>query len=185
MQGETETRKPCLVLGVTGGVAAYKSADLASCLTKAGIDVDVVMTESACEFVTPMTYQTVTGRTVYTSLWKSWQSKPDHIALADRPDLILIAPATANTLAKYARGIADNLLLTTLLATSKPVWVAPAMNPKMWAHPATCENMEILKERGVRVLGPAEGRVACGDTGVGRMVEPGELFDEVRAFLLD
>lgn len=168
-----------VILGVTGGIAAYKAADLASRLTKAGARVDVIMTEGATKFITPLTFQALTGRTPFTDMWDAYDSAPGHISLSDRAELVLIAPATANTLAKYAHGIADNLLLTTLLATKAPVWFAPAMNPNMWANPATQENAKILAGRGVRLLGPDAGRVACGATGVGRMLEPQALFDEI------
>lgn len=164
-----------VVLGVTGGVAIYKSVDLASKLTQMGANVDVVMTEAACRFVTPLQFAAVTRRNVHLNPWET-ERQPEHIALADRPDLIVVAPATANTLAKIAHGIADNLLSATLLATRKPVLLAPAMNVGMWEAPATRENMETLRRRGYHVIGPGSGYLACGDIGWGRMAEPKEIL---------
>ncbi len=178
-----ELRGKSILLGVTGGIAVYKAADLASKLTQAGAAVDVVMTEAATRFVTPLTFEAVTGRQVYTSFWDRRFVTPDHIALADRPDLAVIAPATANTLAKYVHGVADNLLLATLLATRAPVLVAPAMNDNMWAHAATQANLALLRERGVKTVGPETGHLACGRVGTGRMSQPDAILAAISEML--
>ena len=181
-----------LLLGVTGGVAAYKMGELASRLTQAGAAVDVVMTEAATRFVMPLTFQSLTGRPVYTSLWGAAESDPGggesttlpthvvHVGLAEAAELMVIAPATANTLAKLAHGIADNLLTSLALAARCPLLVAPAMDGGMWANPATQANMAELRERGVLVAGPATGRLASGVEGEGRMVEPEEILGHIR-----
>lgn len=173
-----------VVLGVTGGVAAFKAVALASKLSQLGAIVDVVMTKAARRFVTPLMFAAVTRREVYTSQWKT-ERKPDHISLAQRPDLIVVAPATANTLAKIAHGFADNLLTTTILASGKPLLVAPAMNTGMWDAPATRENMAALVGRGVRVVGPGSGYLACGDVGGGRMAEPADIIKAMEDILDD
>ncbi len=167
--------KKCVLLGVTGGIAAYKSVDIARKLSQQGYRVKVVMTESATRLVTPLTFRTLTGEPVGTSLFEGNDSPINHISLAQEADLALVAPATANILAKMARGIADDLLSTTLLATSAPIIVAPAMNEVMYRHPATQENLEILRVRGVILVGPGTGGLACLDVGEGRMVEPEEI----------
>lgn len=179
----TSNDTSCVILGVTGSIAAYKAADLASRLTKSGVEVHVVMTESATRLVQARTFQTVCRNPVVTSLWDlpGWQ--PGHVALADRADLLVIAPATANILGKMARGIADDALSTQALSHEGPVIVAPAMNPRMWRHPAVQENVRILRARGVRVLGPGCGDVACGAPGEGRMVEPALLVQAIQAQL--
>src|SRR5687767_6722709 len=170
-----------IVLGVTGSIAAYKAADLASKLTQAGALVDVILTEAAARFVTPLTFQSVTGRPVYTDLWQaSADAHVAHVALGERADLLVIAPATADTLAKFAHGLADNLLTITALTARCPVLVAPAMDGGMFAHPATQANLATLAARGVMVLGPAEGRMASGLRGQGRLLEPEELFGHIR-----
>ncbi|MBP8000386.1 MAG: bifunctional phosphopantothenoylcysteine decarboxylase/phosphopantothenate--cysteine ligase CoaBC [Chloroflexi bacterium] len=171
-----------IVLGVTGSIAAYKTADLASKLTQAGALVDVILTESASRFVTPLTFQAVTGRPVYTDLWAE-QGHIRHVALGEKADLLVIAPATAHTIAKLAHGLADNLLTVTTLATRGPVLVAPAMDGGMFAHPATQANIQRLKAQGVTIIGPAEGRMASGLVGLGRMVEPAELLAHIRLAL--
>lgn len=178
-----------ILLGVTGGVAAYKAAFLASRLTQAGALVDVVMTEAATRFITPLTFQAVTRRTVYTDLFElppgqsSDQVEIPHIALAKAADLLLIAPATANTLAKLAHGLADNLLTNIALATPAPLLVAPAMETDMWAHPATQANVGTLAERGATLVGPAAGHLASGTEGMGRMSEPEEILEMARVVL--
>jgi phosphopantothenoylcysteine decarboxylase / phosphopantothenate---cysteine ligase len=177
-----------IVLGVTGSIAAYKSAYLASQLTQHGARVDVVMTESAQKFVTPLTFQALTGRPVYTSLWQTDTSGglPMHIAhvgLAQGADLLLIAPITANTLAKLALGLADNLLTVTALAARCPVLIAPAMDAGMYDNPATQAHVETLRARGVQVAGPAMGRMASGLEGLGRMIEPEEIVGACRRVL--
>lgn len=168
-----------IVLGVTGSIAAYKIADLASKLTQAGALVDVILTESATRFVTPLTFQSVTGRPVFTDLWDE-TAHVRHVALGEQADLLVIAPATAHTIAKLAHGLADNLLTVTALAARCPLLLAPAMDGGMYAHPATQANIQRLIEMGVTLIGPAEGRMASGLAGIGRMVEPAELLARIR-----
>ena len=167
-----------VVLGVTGSIAAYKAAELVRLLVKAGDEVTVVMTPAACRFVQPLTFQTLSRRQVYVDQFASpaeW--RPEHIALADAADVVVVAPATANTLAKMRFGIADNLLTSVLRATRAPVFVAPAMNDGMWENAATRENVAALAGRGVRVVEPADGELACGASGRGRMAEPQTIFE--------
>ncbi len=173
-----------ILLGVTGSIAAYKAADLASKLRQAGAEVDVLLTEAAARFVTPLTFQSVTGRQAYTEadLWGT-EGHVLHIGLAHAADLLLIAPCTANTLAKLAHGQADNLLLVTALAAECPLMIAPAMDGGMFQHPATQANLETLRTRGAQIIGPAEGHLASGLVGVGRMVEPAEILAHVRYHL--
>jgi len=175
-----------VLLCVTGGIAAYKSADLASKLTQAGAGVSVAMTEAGRQFVAPLTFQTVTGRCVYTSLWQSVASyNVKHVSLTDLADLMVIAPATADMLAKMTHGLADDLVSTLALAVwgKCDILVAPAMNSMMWAAPATVANMATLRDRGVHVVGPDQGRLACGDEGVGRMSEPDEILTVIGKLL--
>ena len=176
-----------IVLGVTGGIAVYKVCTLASHLTQAGAQVDVVMTEAATRFVAPLTFQALTGRPAYTDLWATpGEGLPTHIAhigLAQAADLLVIAPATANTLARLAQGLADNLLTTLALAASCPVLAVPAMDAGMWSHPATQANVATLRGRGVHFAGPARGRMASGLEGEGRMMEPDEILGHVRRVL--
>lgn len=181
-----------ILLGVSGGIAVYKVCTLASRLTQAGAQVDVVMTPAATRFVSPLTFQALTGRAVYTDLWQAPDSGggegesrglPTHIAhvgLAHAADLFLLAPATANTMAKLAHGLADNMLTTLSLAAQCPGLLAPAMDVGMWAHPATQANVETLRARGLHFAGPARGRMASGFEGEGRLVEPDELLGHVR-----
>jgi phosphopantothenoylcysteine decarboxylase / phosphopantothenate---cysteine ligase len=165
-----------ILLGVTGGIAAYKSADLVRRLRERGAEVQVVMTDGAREFVTPMTFQALSGRPVRTDLWDpAAEASMGHIELARWADLVLIAPASADFLARLAGGRADDLLATTCLATAAPIALAPAMNHQMWANAATQANVALLKERGVHVFGPGIGDQACGEVGAGRMLEPLEL----------
>src|SRR5512139_1652640 len=173
-----------IVLGVTGSIAAYKAADIASKLTQQGALVDVVLTSAAEKFVTPLTFQSVTGRRAYTDadLWGG-EAHVLHVGMGHSADLLVIAPCTANTLAKLAHGLADNLLAVTALAAACPVLVAPAMDGGMFSHPATQDNVRILKERGVLFVGPAEGHLASGLSGVGRMVEPAEVLGHIRLAL--
>jgi phosphopantothenoylcysteine decarboxylase/phosphopantothenate--cysteine ligase len=171
-----------ILLGVTGGIAAYKAAELVRALVKAGCEVQVVMTEAALRFVGAQTFQALSGRTVRHSLWdEQAEAAMGHIELARWPDAIVIAPASANTLAKLAQGLADDLLTTLVLASDKPVFVAPAMNRLMWASAATQSNMSTLRSRGVEVIGPGSGAQACGEVGEGRMSEPQSIADEVLA----
>jgi len=182
-----------ILLGVTGGIAAYKICTLASHLTQAGAEVDVVMTEAATRFVAPLTFQALTGRPVHTdAAWlppvgAQFIAPPSthiaHVGLAHAADLVVIAPATANTLAKLAHGLADNLLTTLALAASCPTLVVPAMDAGMWTHPATQINIETLRARGVHIAGPTRGRMASGLEGEGRMIEPEEIVGHVRLVL--
>lgn len=173
-----------IILGVTGSIAAFKAADLTSRLTKAGHGVFVVMTSHAAEFVTPLTFQTLSRNTVTTGLFdgkESWH--PGHIDLADRADLLLIAPATANVIAKLANGIADDALTSIALASTAPLLIAPAMNGKMWRHAATRENVARLKSRGAKFIGPEEGLLACGYEGLGRLWNVEEIARHAGAML--
>jgi len=177
-----------IILGVTGSIAAYKAVDLASKLTQLGALVDVIMTEAAQHFVTPLTFQAVTGRAVYTEIWQSppggdLPTHVAHIGLAESADLLVIAPATANTLAHLAHGFAEDLLSITALAARCPVLVAPAMDGGMFAHPATQANLATLQARGVIVVPPEEGRFASGLVGQGRLPETAALLGAIRAAL--
>lgn len=165
-----------IVLGVSGGIAAYKSAELVRRLREAGAEVRVVMTAGATRFITPLTLQALSGQPVRTELFDTAaEAAMGHIELARWADAVLIAPASANTLARLAQGLADDLLSTLCLATRAPLLVAPAMNQAMWEHPATRQNLATLRGRGVQVCGPGVGGQACGETGPGRMLEPPEL----------
>ena len=178
-------RKKTVLLGVTGSIACYKAADLTSRLTQSGINVQVVMTRHASEFVAPLTFQTLSRNPVTTGIFdekESWH--PSHIALADASDLLLIAPATANVIAKIACGIADDALTSIALASLAPLLIAPAMNEKMWLHAATQENVARLKARGARFIGPQEGRLACGYEGIGRLWDISDIHAEVKKILL-
>ncbi len=170
------TSRTRILLGVTGGIAVYKSPDLVRRLIEKGAEVQVVMTEAARKFVTPMTFQAVSGRPVRIGLWdEAAEAAMGHIELARWAQLVLIAPATADFIARLAGGRADDLLATLCLATEAPVVIAPAMNRVMWANKATQSNVGILESRGIRILGPAAGNQACGEVGAGRMWEPKEL----------
>ena len=173
-----------ILLGVTGSIAAYKAADLASKLTQAGAKVDVILTGAGEKFVTPLTYQSVTGRKAYTDkdLWGD-EAHVMHISLGKTADLLVIAPCTADTMAKLAHGIADNLLTVTALAATCPILIAPAMDGGMFDHPATQENLKTLQTRGVLVAGPAAGHLASGMSGVGRMLEPMDILGHIRMAL--
>jgi phosphopantothenoylcysteine decarboxylase / phosphopantothenate---cysteine ligase len=178
-----------ITLGVTGGVAAYKAAELVRRLQQEGFSVEVVMTRSACEFVRPLTFAALSGKKVITELFReaggeaNLESAIEHIAVAQRTDLLLVAPATADILAKFSRGISDDFLSTLYLATAAPVVVAPAMNVNMWNHPATQENVAQLRGRGVSVVSPDEGYLACGMTGAGRLAGQDAIIAAVRAVL--
>jgi phosphopantothenoylcysteine decarboxylase/phosphopantothenate--cysteine ligase len=174
-----------VLLGVTGGIAAYKACEIASRLTQRGAAVDVVMTEAATRFVSPLTFGALTGRTVHSDPWAQRERRPDHVALAERSEIAIVAPATYNTLGKLAQGIADNLLVSTLAAYAKKLLLAPALNANMWAQPAFQRNLEILVERGARVCGPETGWLACGATGVGRMAEPAAILADAEAWLTE
>ncbi|KGI79222.1 bifunctional phosphopantothenoylcysteine decarboxylase/phosphopantothenate--cysteine ligase CoaBC [Oleiagrimonas soli] len=175
-----------LLLGVSGGIAAYKACELVRRLREAGAEVRVVMTEGAEHFVTATTFQALSGQPVRTSLWdEQAEAAMGHIELARWADRILIAPASADTLARLAHGMADDLLSTVCLASAAPLHVAPAMNQQMWAHPAVQANMGILRARGVQVHGPGRGDQACGEVGAGRMLEAAELRDALAASFND
>lgn len=170
----------CVVLGVTGGIAAYKSAEIASQLKKQGHDVYVIMTKHATEFIAPLTFETLTNHPVVVDMFtRETPWEVEHIALAKRADVFLVAPASANFLGKYANGIADDMLTTTVLATKAPVVLAPAMNTNMWSNAIVQKNVEALKSFGVSMVGPGSGYLACGDLGQGRMSEPEEIVEAV------
>ena len=163
-------KKPCVVLGVTGGIAVYKACELLRLLQKRGIDVFVVMTQNACRFVAPLTFETLSGHPVAVDTFDRPQTwEVEHIALAKRADLFLIAPATANIMGKMACGIADDMLSTTVMATRAPVLVAPAMNTGMWENAAVQQNVKTLRARGVEIVAPVSGHLACGDSGAGKL----------------
>jgi phosphopantothenoylcysteine decarboxylase/phosphopantothenate--cysteine ligase len=180
-----------VTVGVSGGIAAYKAAELVRALQRQALEVHVIMTDAATRFVQPLTFAALTGHKVITGLWddadsaegsyesSSGQSGIEHIGEAQWADALVVAPATANILAKFAHGIADDFLTTTVLATRAPILVAPAMNVNMWDHPATQANLEILRQRGVRVIEPGTGDLACGMVGAGRMAEPEAIADAV------
>jgi phosphopantothenoylcysteine decarboxylase/phosphopantothenate--cysteine ligase len=173
-----------ILLGITGGIAAYKAAELTRLFIKAGADVRVVMTEAACRFVTPVTLQALSNKPVFTDMWDA--RVPDnmgHIELSRDRDVIVVAPASADFMAKVANGLADDLLSALCLARRCRLMVAPAMNVEMWENAATQRNLERLRDDGVQILGPAAGDQACGEVGLGRMLEPGEIFAEVAAVL--
>ena len=174
-----------ILLGVTGGIAAYKAADVASRLVKDGFDVDVVMTDNACEFVAPLTFQTIVGAPVYIDAFAPIEDySVEHISLASRADLLLICPATANLIGKAAAGIADDLLTTVLLAAhGKPRILCPAMNTAMWENPIVQKNLEALKDFGWKIIEPEEGRLACGNEGKGRLADPGEIMAFIKKLL--
>ncbi|MEK4437178.1 bifunctional phosphopantothenoylcysteine decarboxylase/phosphopantothenate--cysteine ligase CoaBC [Paenibacillus sp. FSL K6-2862] len=175
-----------IVLGVTGGIAAYKAATLCSRLVQKGADVHVIMTESAKQFITELTLQTLTRNVVYSDTFDEREpSVVSHIHLADMADLVLVAPATANVIAKMAHGMADDMLSTTLLATTAPVMIAPAMNVHMYDHPAVQHNMRLLFERGTLMIEPSEGQLACGYVGKGRLEEPETIVEVVERFFED
>ena len=166
----SEMKKPCVVLGVTGGIAVYKACELLRLLQKRGIDVFVVMTQNACRFVAPLTFETLSGHPVAVDTFDRPQTwEVEHIALAKRADLFLIAPATANIMGKMACGIADDMLSTTVMATRAPVLVAPAMNTGMWENAAVQQNVKTLRARGVEIVAPVSGHLACGDSGAGKL----------------
>jgi phosphopantothenoylcysteine decarboxylase / phosphopantothenate---cysteine ligase len=180
-----------VTVGVSGGIAAYKAAELVRTLQRQSVEVRVVMTEAAENFVQPLTFAALTGHRVLTSLWDQAgfeeampeQKGIDHIAEAEWPDALVVAPATANTIAKFAHGIADDFLSTMYLATTAPVLIAPAMNVNMWNHKATQANLELLRQRGVRIIDPGSGELACGMVGAGRMAEPEAIAMVVLAAL--
>lgn len=182
MSGPGKNLEGCnILLGVTGGVAAFKAVDVASKLTAAGAKVNCVMTRSACKLIGPKSFEAVTGQAVFTKLWSGpAEYRISHINLAESADMIIIAPATANIIAKIANGICDDLLSTTMCACwNKPVLIAPAMNSNMWANPVVQRNIEILRDMKFEMIGPETGRLACGTEGVGRMTEPTDIIAAV------
>lgn len=169
-----------VVLGVTGGIAAYKIASLASMLVKQHADVQVIMTENATNFITPTTFETLTGNKCLVDTFdRNFQFQVEHVALAKRADIFMIAPATANVIAKVAHGLADDMLTTTFLACKKPKYIVPAMNTQMYENPITQDNMDICRRYGMHVVEPASGYLACGDTGAGKMPEPELLMEYI------
>ena len=175
-----------VLVGITGGIAAYKAPDLVRRLIERGAEVQVVMSRGAQQFVTALTFQAVSGRPVRTDLWdEAAEAAMGHIELARWADDIVVAPATAEFVARLAHGMADDLLSTLCLATRAPISIAPAMNREMWANAATQENIRVLRDRGIRILGPASGEQACGEVGVGRMVEPAAIAEQIMAVRRD
>lgn len=178
-----EMEKKHIVLGITGGIAAYKSAMLCSMLVQNGYEVKVVMTENSQEFVTPLTFKTLSRNDVMTSLWNQEVWRPGHVAWADWADLLLIVPATANIIGKIANGIADDALSTLAICMdADKIMIAPAMNPAMWNNVFVQKNVAVLKENNIKFCGPADGHVACGAGGSGRMEEPQIIFDAVEKY---
>lgn len=174
-----------ILLGVSGGVAAYKAVDLASKLTAVGAAVRTIMTENACEFIKPKSFEAVTRSAVYTSLWTSPEEfKGDHTGLLDWADIVVVAPATANIIGKIANGICDDLLSTTVcVCWKKPTLIAPAMNENMWKNPAVQRNVKMIKEMGLELIGPEKGRLACGTEGLGRMSEPQDILNAIEKLI--
>jgi phosphopantothenoylcysteine decarboxylase/phosphopantothenate--cysteine ligase len=173
-----------VTVGLTGGIACYKVPYLIRALTKANAEVQVVMTDAACEFITPLTMETVSQRPVARHMFPPERYVGTrHIDLAQWADLLIIAPATANFIGKVSSGICDDLLTTVVCAATSPVMIAPAMNPQMWSNPITQRNVAMLKELGYLFIGPGEGRMACEESGVGRMSEPEQLFTAIEGFL--
>lgn len=173
-----------VLLGVSGGIAAYKAAALASALVKQHAAVEVVMTENATEFITPLTFEQLTGRRVMVDTFdRNFSHQVEHIALAERTDLVIVAPATANVCAKFAHGLADDMLTTTVLACRCPKLIAPAMNTNMFENPVTQDNLKLLEHYGWEIIPPASGRLACGAVGKGKLPEPEVLLDYVMRFL--
>ncbi len=185
MKGSAVLEDKNIVLGVTGSIAAYKAAEIASELTKAGAEVNVIMTREATEFVTPLTFRSITGRPVITEMFDMVSEfSVEHVALAVAAEVVVIAPATANAIAKIAAGIADDMLTGTVLATKAPVIIAPAMNVNMYQNPITQENLNKLKARGFHIVGPASGWLACGMTGPGRLADPEEIIGAIKQALV-
>jgi phosphopantothenoylcysteine decarboxylase/phosphopantothenate--cysteine ligase len=180
---EATTHRPTVVVGVTGGIAAYKACEVARELMRADVRVKVVMTTAAQRFVTPLTFRTLTGEPVAVSLWDDPSQRVHHISLAEEADVVVVVPCTANVIAKMAHGRADDILTTTLLATEAPIVIAPAMNTHMWRKEVTQANVTALRERGVVFVEPGTGELACGDTGEGRLATVSEIVDATLAAL--
>lgn len=169
-----------ILLGVTGGIAAYKSASLASLLVRSGAEVRVIMTEHAANFINPITFESLTGHKCITDTFdRNFEFKVEHVALAKKADLIIVAPATANVIAKLAHGLADDMLTTTILASKAPKLIAPAMNTGMYENPVTQDNLALLIRYGMEIISPASGRLACGDVGAGKMAEPEIIYEHI------
>ncbi len=175
----SDHNKKSIALGITGCIAAYKGADLCSRLVQNGYNVHVLMTESATKLVTEQTFLTLSRNPVITSLWNSPEWRPEHVALSEQAGLLVVAPCTANFIAKLAHGIADDALSTFAITHAGPILLAPGMNPKMWQNPAVQDNVKLLKKRGALFAGPAAGHVACGPDGVGRMIEVEEILKQI------
>ncbi|OXU14459.1 flavoprotein [Sedimentisphaera salicampi] len=172
-----------ILLGITGGIAAYKSADIASRLRKKGVLLKTIMTENACKLIQPKLIEAVSAGAVYTSMWDSKENIITHLDPVNSSDLILVAPATANIIGKMASGICDDLLSSALCAGwERNLFIAPAMNNNMWSNPATQRNIKLLKDAGVRTIGPQSGHLACGTSNIGRMSEPEEIVEELCRF---
>jgi len=175
-----EKRDPCVVLGVTGSIAAFRAADLASGMVQKGWEVHAILTGDGARFITPLTLAALTHRPVHTSLWEEGEGgRMSHLDLARLADAVVVAPATADCLARIAHGLAGDVLGAVLLASQAPLIIVPAMNTQMWKHPATQANVKLLTQRGVNWVGPAEGRLACGEEGPGRMAPVTEILAEV------
>jgi phosphopantothenoylcysteine synthetase/decarboxylase len=175
-----EKRAPCVVLGVTGSIAAFRAADLASGMVQKGWEVHSILTGDGARFITPLTLAALTHRPVHTSLWEEGDGgRMSHLDLARLADAVVVAPATADCLARVAHGLAGDVLGAVLLASQAPLIIVPAMNTQMWKHPATQANVKLLTQRGVHWVGPAEGRLACGEEGPGRMAPVTEILAEV------
>ncbi len=174
-----------ILLGVKGGIAAYKSVDLASKLTAAGAKVNCIITGNACQLIRPKSFEAVTHQTVFTGLWSSPEDhKISHISLVEQADVVVVAPATANIIAKIATGICDDLLSTTLcVCWNKPVIIAPAMNSNMWSNPVVQKNVETIKQMKFTLIGPETGRLACGSAGPGRMAEPADILKAIEKII--
>ena len=169
-----------VVLGVTGGIAAYKIANLASMLVKQHANVRVIMTQNATNFITPTTFETLTGKKCLVDTFdRNFEFQVEHVSLAKQADIFMIAPATANVIAKVAHGLADDMLTTTFLACRSPKYIVPAMNTQMYENPITQDNLNICRKYGMHVIEPASGYLACGDTGAGKMPEPETLFEYI------
>ena len=184
MKSKTRRGEREVILGVTGSIAAYKAAEITRRLRKAGAGVTCVMTAGATRFITPITLQALTGRKVLTSLFEEQPGEAwdmEHLELTEKADAILVAPASANFIARFAAGMADDALTATCLAAACPVWLAPAMNARMWTHPATRDNVTTLKRRGVKFIGPVEGSQAEMQSGPGRLAEPEKIVAQVLA----
>lgn len=179
-------KKLNVLLGISGGVAAYKAVDLASKITAAGASLNMVMTANACQLVGVKSFEAVTGSTVFTNLWNTSEKyKISHINLVDHADIVVVAPATANIIGKIANGICDDLLSTTLCTCwQKPTLLAPAMNSNMWNNPAVQHNIKTVKNTGFQLVGPEEGRLACGTIGIGRMSEPQTILEAIEKIAL-